>query len=178
MNWTVQNVSADTLTVTDTPIPISWAPGQIQHVPLAYFLQSAQLSQALVNLQLCVTAYGAFTPLPPFAPVTFAVLGTLGATGLTPVILTQNGRSAPLTLGPYAAGRVLVNIQALTSGSSLALGFQDWDGATYYPVQAVGSTLSAVGPVAVTWNPPSLAGRFTWTVVGSVTVTGIYQATP
>lgn len=178
MNWTVQNVSQDTITVTDTPIPVSWVPGQIQTLPLAYFLHSAQLSQAVQNMQLCVVSYGAFAPLPAFAPLTFPVLGALSATGLTPVTLTQNGQSAPLTLGPFSQGSVLMNVSALTSAASLTLAFQAWDGTVYYPAQAVGSAISTTGPVAVAWDPPTLAGRFQWTVTGSVTLTLLYQVMP
>ncbi|NMP20762.1 hypothetical protein [Sulfobacillus harzensis] len=179
MNWTVQNVSQDSVTVTDTPIPVSWTPGQVQTVPLTYFLHSAQLSQAVQNQQLCVVNYGAFAPLPPFAPLTYTVLGTPGATGLTPVTLTQNGASPPVTLGPYTVGTVLLNVTALgASGDSLALGFEAWDGTVYYPAQSVIAAVSSVGPVSAAFNPPALAGRFVWTVSGSVSVTALYQLLP
>lgn len=178
MNWTVQNVSPDTITVTDTPIPVSWVPGQVQIVPAAYFLRSAQLSQAIQGMQLCITAYGAFTPLPTFAPLTYVAQGTWGATGLTDVTVTQSGVGPPLTLGPYQQGTVLIDVLALSSGGSVALAFQAWDSITYYPPQTVGSTLTATGAVAVAWNPPALAGRFRWTVSGSVTWTVLYQVSP
>jgi hypothetical protein len=178
MNWTVMNVSPDTVTITDTPIPISWVPGQIRVVPVAYLAGSAQLSQAMVAMQLCITAYGAWMPLPPFAPVTYAVQGNWQETGLVPVTVTQDGNSPPLTLGPFTQGSLLMNVADLTSGSSVALSFAAWDGAVYYPAQAVGSTLTSAGPVAVAWDPPTLAGRFQWTVSGSVTWTVLYQVQP
>lgn len=176
MSWTVQNVSADSVAITDTPIPISWAPGQVQSVPMADFLYSAQLSQAIQNLQLVVTQYGTFQPLPRFAPLTLTLLGTNGATGLVPVTLTQNGQSPPITCGPFTTAQLLINVSAVgTSGGSLAFGLQTWDGAAYYPVQALGSTLSAVGLQTVSFTPPLLAARVTWTVSGSVTVTTLCQ---
>ena len=176
--WTVQNVSQDTVTVTDTPIPVTWMPGQQQTVPMADFLHSAQLGQAVQNQQLCVVSYGTFQPLPRFAPLTYVVVGTVTATGLQPATLTTNGQGAPLTLAPFASGEVLLNVTTLTSGSSLAVNFEGWDGAVYYPTEPVLAAVTAPGAVQAGWPPSGVAGRFTWTVVGSVTASLLYQLRP
>ncbi len=174
--WTVQNVSADIVSITDTPILLTWNPGALQSVPMAYFQQSRQLSQAIASQQLCVIAYGSFAPIASWAPLTYVVAGTLTNTGLQPVTLTQSLNTAPLTLGPFTQGTVLLNVTAFgASGDSVALGFQAWDGVVFYPVQSVIAATTTMGPLSAAWNPPALAGRFVWTVSGSATVSLLYH---
>jgi hypothetical protein len=179
MNWTVVNVSGDTVSITDTPIPVTWEPGAIQTVPAAYFLASAQLSQAVANQQLCIVGWGAYAPLPRWAPLTYVLLGTGSVGSLTPVTLTQSGVTGPLTLAPYTQGTLLLNLTAVgASGASLAVSCEAWDGQTYYPAQAVIAATSAPGPILQAWVPPAPAARFVWTVTGSVTATALYQLMP
>lgn len=178
MNWTVVNVSGNTVSITDTPIPLTWEPGQRQLVPVAYVTASAQLSQAVANQQLCIPQYGAFAPLPRWAPLTYVVAGSLGAAGLQPGTVQQSGASAPLTLGPFRQGVVLANVTALSAGGSASLGFEAWDGTTYYPAETVIADITGTGPWQVAWAPGAPAGRFVWTVSGSLSWTLCYHVMP
>lgn len=174
--WTIQNVSPDTVSTTDTPIPLTWAPGQRLSVPIRYATGSAQIQAAIFAQQLAVLNYGSVAPSEGWAPVTYVLLGTQTLDGLTPATLTQSGETGPLTLGLWTRGTLLVNLTALTSGASLAVNFQAWDGAVWYPALPVIAAASSVGPLAVTaWDPPAPLGRFVWMITGQVSATAVYQ---
>lgn len=175
MNWTIQNVSLDTIATTDTPIPLTWVAGQILLVPITYVTGSAQIAQAIQNQQLCVVAYGAATPQRAWGPLTYVIQGTAGTGALAPVALTQSGASPPLTTGLWTTGTLLVNVVTLATDSSLTLALQAWDGAVYYPAQSLGSAITTVGAQLLVAAPPPIAGRLTWTVTGSGSWTLLYQ---
>lgn len=175
--WLIQNVSADSVTVTDTPIPLAWLPQQSLAVPLSYVLGSTALPAAILAQQLVVLQYGSATAGGPWAPVSYVLLGTQAETGLQPATLLQSSQTGPLTLGLWTTGRVLVNVTALATDASLAIGWQAWDGVAYYPAQTVLGAVTTPGPQPIVpWNPPAFAGRFVWTVTGaSVSATVCYQ---
>ena len=175
--WMLQNVSPDTVSVTDTPIPLTWIAQAIVAVPVRYVVQSDQLQAAIFAQQLVVIQYGSVAPVNPWAPVSYVVLGTQTAAGLQPATLLQSSQTGPLTVGLWPTGRLLINVTSLATDASLAVGWQSWDGAIYYPVEAVQAAITTVGPQPVVpWNPPAFAGRWVWTVTGSsVTASVVYQ---
>jgi len=182
--WQVQNVSPDTVSVTDLPIPITWAPQQIQPVPVASWGFSPQLSAALAAGQLCVVAYQDAGPAPRWGPLTLTVIGTQTATGLQPATVTGNGSSPYWTTGPFARGQIFARVVAAASGSSFTLRAAPWDGlpaaASGYAAETLWGPITSpqVGPPDLWWTPPLLAAQFQWTATGSASVTVVVQLAP
>lgn len=182
--WQVQNVSTDTVSVTDLPIPITWAPNAIQGVPVASWGFSAQLSAALAAGQLCVVAYQDAGPAPRWGPMTVTVLGTQTATGLQPATVTGDGASPYLTTGPFTRAQIFARVVAMASGSSFTLAAAPWDGyaastAGYAAETLWGPVTSAqVGPPDLVWTPPLLAAQIQWTATGSSSVSVVLQLAP
>lgn len=169
MAWTVQNVSQAPVPVLDVPDPQTIAPGASAEFQVRDFLNSTTLAQNVASGALCVVNYGDFAPMSQWAPVTYQANPTPATA------ITTNGQSLPFTLAPFSAGMVLLNVTALGSGGSIAVGFQQYDGTTYYPVQAVITSQTATGTAAQAFSPQGMAGRLTWTVAVSATFSLLWQ---
>lgn len=165
--WTILNSTSASVVVNDIAIPQTIAPYGTASFYVSDVLASRVLGENIANGSLCVTTYGSFAASDEFLPVSFPVhpLNTE----------TQSGAGNPLTLGVFAQGMLLLNVTALTQGSSLAIGFQPFDGTAYYPPVSAIASVTATGPVDASFATVAGAGRFTWTVAGSVTFSLIAQ---
>lgn len=169
MAWTVQNVSQASVTVYDVPDPQTIAPGAYAEFQVRDFLNSLTLARNVASGALCVVSYGDFTPMAQWAPVTYQ------ANPSPTTDITTNGYSLPFTLAPFSAGTVLLNVTALGTDGSVAIGFQAYDGTSYYPQQAVIAAQTASGAIVQPFAPQGIAGRLTWTVSVSATFALLWQ---
>lgn len=168
MAWTIYNASTASINVTDIAQPQQILPATALEFEFADVMQSRVLAQNIALGALVVTACGDYGPMTgPVAPVTYSVHALQQE--------SQDGNSGPFTMAPFSDGLLLLNVTALGSGSSVAIGFEPWDGATYYPAVSAVAAQTVVGPVTQTFKPAGIAGRFTWTVVGTATFGLLYQ---
>ncbi len=169
MAWTVQNVSNASVSVLDVPDPTTIAPGDTASFQVRDFLNSTTLASNVALGALCVVNYGDFAPMATWAPITYQ------ANQSPSTSLTSSGYSLPFTLAPFSSGLVMLNVTALGTSSSVAIGFQAYDGTSYYPAQSVISAQSSAGAISQSFAPQGLAGRLTWTISGSATFSLLWQ---
>ena len=170
MPWTVANATASPIEVQDVGDPQTIAAYGTSDFLFQDFLTSRTLQEQIGAGALCVVGMADFAPLAPMAPVTYPLHPSATE--------TQDGESLPVTLAPFSAGSLFLNVTEIGASSSVAISFEPWDGTAYYPAQSVIAAVSAVGPVAPTDFFPTgapIAGRFTWTITGSVTFSLGYQ---
>jgi hypothetical protein len=160
MSWTIQNNSTASINVTDIPIPQELLPYTSAQFAPSDVLTSRILGENLGNGSLCVTNFGTFgTADGVFYPLTYPLL-PMGA-------ISTNGGSAPVTMGVFQEGTLMANVLSVSSGGSLTLAWEDYDGTTYYPVGTVG-TIDSAGAQVFALSEYGTAGRLTWMVSGSV----------
>jgi len=168
MAWTVYNSGPLALNVTDIAIPQEIGPSESGTFELADFMQSTILAEAVASGGVCVVDYGDFSPSNGWSPIVYH---------LHPLATeTASGQSDPVTLAPFSEYILYLNVTALGSSSSVAIGYQPlvWSRTTNSiiylpPIQEI-AAVSAVGAIRQVLNePPDIAGRFTWTVTGSAT---------
>lgn len=165
--WTIYNSSGASISVNDIPVPQEILPYQTAMFEAADVLTSRTLAENLANGSFCVVNFGSFAPGGPFLPVTYPIhpLATE----------TANGASKPVTVGVFHQGLLMLNVTSMTSGSSLSIGWEAFDGTTYYPVETEIANVTSVGAQAMPFSQYGVAGRFTWTVTGSVTFSLLLQ---
>ena len=169
MPWTVANATASPIEVQDVGDPQTiLAQGSAEFL-FQDFLTSRTLQEQIGAGALCVVSMGDFAPFARIAPVTYPLHPS--ATEI------QNGNSNPVTLAPFQAGTLFLNVTAVGTGGSVAISFEPWDGTTYYPAESVIAAVSAVSATMQGFFPVGapIAGRFTWTIAGSVTFSLGYQ---
>ncbi len=170
MPWTVANTTASPVEVQDVGDPQTIAAYGTAAFLFQDFLTSRTLQEQIGAGALCVVEMGDFAPFARIAPVTYPLHPS--------AIEDQDGESPPVTLAPFQAGSLYLNVTAVGASSSVAISFEPWDGVAYYPAVSVIVTVSTVGAVGPTEFFPAgapIAGRFTWTITGSVTFALSYQ---
>ncbi len=168
MAWVVYNPGPNSLNVTDIAIPQLIEPFSTADFEAADFLDSRILAAAVGSGQLCIVSFGDFLPFEGWAPVTYP------AHPLTAEV--SSGESSPLTIAPFSVGTLYLNVTAVASGS-LALAWQPliYDlvgGIAYFGTTPLLSTLTTTQQIAQAFaglGGMGTAGRFVWTITGSVT---------
>lgn len=159
MAWTVYNTTANSINVTDIAIPQEIGPFSSAQFEVADFLSSRILAETIATGGLCVTSYGDFMPSNGWMPVTFPV-HPLGQE-------IQNGQSPPYSIAPFSGGMLYLNITAING--SLSISWQPFDGEAYYPAVSLVDAVTGVTQTVQPFTQQGIAGRFIWTVSGSVT---------
>src|SRR5579875_3311371 len=154
--WSILNNSGASISVNDVPVPQEILPYQTATFEAADVLTSRTLAENIANGSLCVVDFGSFAQGGSFLPVTYPIhpLATE----------TTNGTSNPVTMGVFSQGLLMLNVTALTAGSSLSIGWEAFDGATYYPVETEIANVTSVGAQAMPFSQYGIAGRFTWMI--------------
>ncbi|WP_304459069.1 hypothetical protein [Alicyclobacillus sendaiensis] len=165
--WTIVNNSGTSISVNDIPVPQEILPYQTAMFEAADVLTSRTLAENLANGSLCVINFGTFTQGGPFLPVTYPVHPMATE--------TANGASNPFTVGVFSQGLLLLNVTAMASGSSLSIAWEAFDGSVYYPAETEIANVTSTGAQAIPFSQYGVAGRFTWTVTGSVTFSLLLQ---
>lgn len=159
MSWTILNTSTASINVTDIPIPQELLPNTSAVFHPTDVLTSRILGENLGNGSLCITNFGTFgASNGAYYPVTYPLVGM--------TTISTNGASNPFTVGVFRQGTLMVNVESLSSGGSLTLSWEDFDGETYYPVGTVGEVTEA-GAYVFSLQEYGIAGRVSWQVSGS-----------
>jgi len=161
MGWTLYNSSSASIAVNDIPIPQTILPYTSATFQAQDVISSLTLNSNLANGALCVTNFGSFDVGGPWLPVTYPAHASAQE--------TQNGNSLTFTMGVFQQGKLLLNVTAISVGGSIAIGWEDFDGTTYYPNQTEITAVTVIGQTPATFTQYGIAGRLTWTIVGTVT---------
>lgn len=165
--WIIYNQSNAALSVNDIPEPQEVLSNTSASFSVSDVTTSHILAENIANGALVVTSFGTFGTAGPWLPVTYPV--HLSGAEL------QDGYSNPVTVGVFTQGQLLLNVTAISVGGSLEIGWQEWDGAAYYPASILISSVTATGPISVPFSTYGIAGRATWTVSGSATFSLLLQ---
>lgn len=168
--WTVLNGTSSSINVTDIPgDAVQILPYQSALFDFRDIEQSRILAENIGNGSLAVTSFGTFAEGGPWLPITYPVhpLATE----------TQDGHSQLLTVGVFSVGKVLLNVASVDAAlsSSIEVGWEEFDGTDYYPAQTILATTTQPGLTPLDFNDYGIAGRFSWTIVGSVEFALLFQ---
>lgn len=167
--WTVYNGTTNSLNVADIGMPQLIPPFGTAEFAATDFLSSRILAAAVGSGQVCIVNFGDFLPLAAgWAPITYPVHPTAAE--------VSSGASSPLTIAPFSAATLYLNITEVSEGGSLAVSWEPlvYDlvgGIVYFSAESIISGIATPEQVAMydAFTDLDVAGRFTWTVAGSVT---------
>lgn len=157
--WTIDNQTSASISVKDIPIPQDLLPYSSGQFEVADVLTSKTLAENIASGALVVTNFGTFAPGGPWLPVTYPIHPLAQE--------IASGNSVPITVGVFSQGKILLNVTALTG--TIAIGWEEYDGTTYYPVGTQIAAVSATSTYIASLSDYGIAGRMTWTLTGTAT---------
>lgn len=174
--WTLFNAGTSPVTVDELYSSGSFTilPGATALINAEDVMRSRTLTTAIANMNLVIVKFGGLIDLGRVAPITYYAFANPpnppSAPLYTPYTLTTSGssitaNSSPMTVGIFTHLLFLINILSLTG--TLSVGWEEFDGQAYYPVQTLISDLTQPGLYTFPAGEYGLAGRVTTTLTSS-----------